>query len=58
MRTIRALTIAAAVVAAVPTISVAQNGRQFNDAWFWGIKAGGLTIADSGQAYTPAPFAG
>lgn len=58
MRTIRALTIAAAVVAAVPTISVAQSGRQFNDAWFWGIKAGGLTIADSGQAYTQAPFAG
>lgn len=58
MRTIRALTIAAAVVAAVPTISFAQSGRQFNNAWFWGVKAGGLTIADSGQAYTQAPLAG
>jgi opacity protein-like surface antigen len=58
MRTIRALTIAAAVVAAVPTLSAAQSGRQFNDAWFWGIKGGGLTIADSGQQYKQAPMAG
>ena len=58
MRTIRALTIAAAIVAAVPTISAAQNGRQFHDSWFWGIKGGGLTLADSGQAYKQAPLAG
>lgn len=58
MRTIRALTIAAAVVAAVPTIATAQAGRSFKDAWFWGIKGGGLTIADSGQAYKQAPFVG
>jgi len=58
MRTIRALTIAAAVVVAVPTISTAQAGRSFKDAWFWGIKGGGLTLADSGQAYKQAPFVG
>ena len=58
MRTIRALTIAAAIVAAVPTISAAQHGRQFHDSWFWGIKGGGLTLADSGQAYKQAPLAG
>jgi hypothetical protein len=58
MRTIRALTIAAAVVAALPTIAAAQGGRQFQNAWFWGVKAGGLTFADSGQRYANAPLAG
>jgi hypothetical protein len=58
MRTIRALTIAAAVVVAVPTISAAQQGRPFKDAWFWGIKGGGLTLVDSGQAYKQAPLVG
>lgn len=58
MRTIRALTIAAAVVVALPSVSAAQHGRQFKDAWFWGIKAGGLTFADSAQSYHQAPLAG
>ncbi|HEV8499256.1 MAG TPA: hypothetical protein VGQ56_20405 [Gemmatimonadaceae bacterium] len=58
MRTMRALTIAAAVVVAVPTIATAQQGRSFKDAWFWGIKGGGMTLADSGQAYKQAPYAG
>lgn len=58
MRTIRALTIAAAVVAALPSISSAQTGRGFQDAWFWGIKAGGLTIADSARSYRQAGLAG
>jgi len=58
MRTIRALTIAAVVVAALPGIAAAQRGRQFDDAWFWGIKGGGLTIADSAGRYKQAPFAG
>jgi len=58
MRTIRALTIAAAVVVAVPTVATAQQGRSFKDAWFWGIKGGGVTLADSGQAYKQAPFVG
>jgi hypothetical protein len=58
MRTIRALTIAAAVVAALPSIAAAQRGRQFQDAWFWGVKAGGMTFADSSQSYRQAPMAG
>ncbi len=58
MRTIRALTIATAIVAAIPTIAAAQHGRQFKDAWFWGVKAGGLSLADSAQSYTQAPMAG
>ena len=58
MRTIRALTAAAAVAAALPTIAAAQQGRQFKDAWFWGVKAGGLTLADTNSAYQQAPLAG
>ncbi len=58
MRTIRALATAVAVAAALPTMAAAQHGRQFTDAWFWGVKAGGLTLADSGQAYRQAPMAG
>jgi hypothetical protein len=58
MRTIRALTIAVAVVAALPTIASAQHGRGFRDSWFWGIKGGGFTFADSAQAYKLAPMGG
>ena len=58
MRTIRALTIAVAVVAALPAVAAAQRGRQFDDAWFWGVKAGGLTVADTGGHLTQAPMAG
>jgi hypothetical protein len=58
MRTIRALTVAAAVIAALPTIAVAQHGRQFKDSWFWGLKAGGFSLADSGSKYIQAPTVG
>lgn len=58
MRTIRALMIATAIVGTLPTVVAAQSGRQFSDSWFWGIKAGGITMADSGGAYRQSPFAG
>jgi len=58
MRTIRALRVAAAIVVALPAIAAAQAGRQFRDSWFWGVKAGGLTFADSAQSYRQAPMAG
>lgn len=58
MRTMRALTITVAVVLALPTVSAAQQERPFKDSWFWGIKGGGLAIADSGQAYRQAPLVG
>jgi hypothetical protein len=58
MRMIRALTAAAAVVAALPSIGAAQQGRLFKDAWFWGIKTGGFTLADSGGKYVQAPVIG
>jgi hypothetical protein len=58
MRAMRALMTATAVVLALPNVAVAQTGRPFNNAWFWGIKGGGMTLADSGGAYTGAPTVG
>ncbi|MGH7617673.1 MAG: hypothetical protein ACREPM_10625 [Gemmatimonadaceae bacterium] len=58
MRTIRALAIAAVVVVALPNIGGAQRGAPFTDSWFWGIKTGGFTLADSGQHYVQAPMVG
>lgn len=58
MRRIRALTLAAAVLAVLPATVVAQNGRPFDDSWFWGIKVGGFTLADSGSKYVQAPTVG
>jgi hypothetical protein len=58
MRSIRALTTIVALVTALPGLAAAQEGRQFKDAWFWGVKAGGLTFADSGGAFKQAPFVG
>lgn len=58
MRTIRAMTLAAAVVAVLPTVVSAQKGRGWDDSWFWGIKAGGFTVVDSGQKYVQAPTVG
>jgi len=49
MRSIRALTVAAVVMAALPTIAHAQGGRGFKDSWFWGLKGGGYSLADSGH---------
>ena len=57
MRTIRALT-TVALVAALPSVMAAQGGRQFRDAWFWGVKGGGFTFADSAGSYTVAPAVG
>jgi hypothetical protein len=58
MRRIRSLTLIAAVVAALPATLAAQNGRPFDDSWFWGIKVGGFTLADSGSRYVQAPTLG
>ena len=58
MRMTRPLAIAMATVLALPAISSAQHGRQWKNSWFWGLKGGAMTLADSGQAYRQAPFAG
>lgn len=58
MKLSRPLSIAMAIVVALPALSSAQQGREFKNAWFWGIKGGGLTLADTGQALRQAPLAG
>jgi hypothetical protein len=58
MKLSRALAIATSIVVALPAISTAQQGRDFKNAWFWGVKGGGLTLADSGQMYRQSPMAG
>lgn len=58
MRKLRTLTIAAAVIATLPTLAAAQSGRDFKDAWFWGIKGGGFSLADSGGKTVQAPMVG
>lgn len=58
MRTIRALTIASAIAAALPTAASAQHSRQFKDAWFWGVKGGGFALADTAKEYKNYPLAG
>jgi len=55
MRTLRSLALAASVVA-LPSLAMAQQGRPFKDAWFWGVKSGGLTVADSAGNYFQAPM--
>ena len=57
MRILRSLAVAASVVA-LPSLAAAQQGRPFKDAWFWGFKAGGLAVADSGGSYFQAPMIG
>ncbi|HEY6827563.1 MAG TPA: hypothetical protein VI259_11950 [Gemmatimonadaceae bacterium] len=58
MRTIRALTIASAIAAVLPATASAQQGRQFKDAWFWGVKGGGFALADTAQQYKTYGLAG
>jgi hypothetical protein len=58
MRKLRTLTIAAAVIATLPTLAAAQAGREFKDAWFWGVKTGGFSLADSGGGTVQAPMIG
>src|SRR5436305_1460051 len=58
MRVSRPLTIAMAIVVALPAMGTAQESHQFKNSWFWGVKGGGFTLADSGQQYRQAPTAG
>jgi hypothetical protein len=53
MRTIRGLAIALAALVVLPQVGSAQLGRRFENAWFWGAKAGTLiysTVAETNQA--------
>lgn len=58
MRSIRALTTALAFAALLPSIGVAQDGREFKDAWYWGVKTGGYMYSRYAGSATAAPVAG
>lgn len=54
MRTLRGLLLTAAALTAIfPTAAEAQQGRRFENAWFWGVKAGGMSYAHSTVAQMP-----
>ncbi len=57
MRTIRILAAGAACVALFPAIGSAQQGRLFEDAWFWGAKSG-ITMLTSATEKINAPTVG
>ena len=43
MRSIRCLTTGLALLATLPALAQSQEGRRFQDSWFWGLKAGNAT---------------
>lgn len=58
MRITRALAAAVAIVAAMPRIGTAQLGSSFKDAWFWGVKAGGMDFNSAATSHRQAPLGG
>ena len=58
MRKTRALTVALALVAVLPQIGTAQVGRSFKDAWFWGVKVGGMDYNSATTTHQQAPLGG
>ena len=58
MRMTRTLIAAMALVAALPLIGSAQMGRSFKDAWFWGVKGGGMDYNSATTTHQQAPLLG
>ena len=58
MRLLRVLAAASAFAALLSQPLAAQEGRQFKDAWFWGIKGGATTFSSASDGTTPAPLVG
>lgn len=54
----RSLSILAVVACAAAHTAQAQQGRPFEDSWFWGLKTGGLAFGDSAGNYRQAPVLG
>ena len=55
MRPIRSLTTGLALSVLLPVASQAQQGRLFDNSWFWGVGAGTLTYWTSTTAHAEAP---
>jgi hypothetical protein len=58
MRMHRRLALGLTMLAVLPSLSSAQANRNFEDAWFWGIKAGGMTYWTNRVAHATAPLFG
>ena len=58
MRFLRALTAATGIVLVLSQQSSAQGTRQFKDAWFWGLKTGGLSYSSATTSNGGAPLVG
>ena len=58
MRLLRVLAAATAFAALLSQPLAAQDGRQFKDAWFWGIKGGGLLFTTPYSDNKLAPYVG
>jgi hypothetical protein len=57
MRTIRTVAAGLACTALLPAVALAQNGRLFEDAWFWGAK-GGVSLLKANAGNVTAPLVG
>jgi hypothetical protein len=57
MRTVRWMSSVLALVALTPVVSAAQSNRLFENAWFWGAKAGLMNFS-TGNNTTTAPLVG
>jgi hypothetical protein len=55
MRLLRSLTAGLALLVIVPVAAKAQEGRLFNDSWFWGLGGGTQTYWTSAVAHASAP---
>lgn len=58
MRLHRVLGAATVLAALLSQPSAAQEGRQFKDSWFWGVKAGGLLYSSPATDRSGAPLVG
>ena len=58
MRLLRVLTAAIGLAALLPQLSAAQSGRQFKDAWFWGVKGGSMLYSSASTENSLAPMIG
>lgn len=58
MRMHRRIVAALFLAVALPVAAQAQAGRPFRDAWFWGVKGGGVAHGAQNGDYTNSPLAG
>jgi len=58
MRLLRVLVSASAFAALFTQPAAAQEGRQFKDSWFWGVKGGTMVYTSTDKATGVAPFVG